>query len=258
MRIAILTDIHGNSLALQAVLDDIETCGCVDEYWFLGDLVAVGHDPIGVMQRLAALPKARFVRGNTDKYVLGGEHPGPSLGEIQNDLPRLEQRLNLVSSMSWTAGALAASGYLPVLKALPLEMRTVLPDGTRVLAVHAAPGNDDGNGIHPATSDAELRELLSGADADLVLVGHTHAPFDRQLDGVRVVNPGSISNPFPPDLRAKYALLKADEGGYTLEFQAAEYDRGAVIEAVQRLQQPMAAYISGYMRGENKPDWLKS
>ncbi|MBN1146379.1 MAG: metallophosphoesterase family protein [Anaerolineales bacterium] len=257
MRIAILTDIHGNSLALGAALDEIEARGGVDEYWFLGDLVALGYDPIAVMQRLAALPKARFVRGNTDKYVLTGVHPGPPLEEIQNDLPRLEQRLRMTSSMSWTAGAVAASGYLPMLAALPLEMRAVLPDGTRALVVHAAPGTDDGNGIHPATTDAELRELLAGVDADLVLVGHTHLPFDRRLDGVRVVNPGSISNSFPPDLRAKYALLIADERGYSLEFCAAEYDREAVVEAVQRLRQPSAAYISRFMRGENKPGWMK-
>jgi predicted phosphodiesterase len=257
MRIAILTDIHGNSLALQAALDDIEKRGGGAEFWFLGDLVALGHDPIGVMQRLAALPKARFVRGNTDKYVLTDEHPGPSLVEIQNDLPRLKQRIRMVSSISWTAGAVAASGYLPILEALPLEMRAVLPDGTRVLAAHAAPGSDDGNGIHPATTDAEMSELLAGVDADLVLVGHTHAPFDRHLGEVRVVNPGSISNSFPPDLRAKYALLVADERGYSLEFHAAEYDREAVIEAIQRLRQPSADYVSGYMRGENKPGWQK-
>ena len=257
MRIAILSDIHGNSLAMGAALNEIEQHGGADEFWFLGDLVAFGHDPIGVMQRLVALPKARFVRGNTDKYVLSGEHPGPSLGEIQSDLQRLEQRLHMVSSISWTAGAVAASGYLPMLEALPLEVRAVLPDGTRVLAAHAAPGADDGNGIHHATTDDELRELLVGVEADLVLVGHTHAPFDRRLDGVRVVNPGSISNSFPPDLRAKYVMLAADERGYTLEFHAAEYDREAVAVAVQRLRQPSAAYISGYMRGENKPGWQK-
>ena len=51
-------------------------------------------------------------------------------------------------------------------------------------------------------NNTQVRPLLTGADADLVFVGHTHVPFDRRIDGVRVVNPGSISNPFPPDLRA--------------------------------------------------------
>jgi predicted phosphodiesterase len=257
MKIAILSDIHGNSIALQAVLADIESQGGVDEYFILGDLVALGHDPVKVMQLLGDLPRARFIRGNTDRYVISGVHPGPSLSEIQNDLPRLEQRLRMTSSMSWTAGAVAASGYLPVLADLPLEMRLTLPDGTRLLAVHAAPGTDDGFGINPTTPDTELRELLSGAEADLVLVGHTHAPFDRTIDGVRVVNPGSVSNPFPPDLRAKYALLFADEHSYSLEFHATDYDRQAVIDAVQRLNHPSVKNISGYMRGEIRPGWFK-
>jgi len=255
MKIAVISDIHGNSIALQAVLTDIENQGGVDEYFILGDLVALGHDPVKVMQLLGELPRARYIRGNTDRYVVSGVHSGPSLSEIQNDLHRLEQRLRMVSSMSWTAGAVAATGYLSKLEELPLEMQMTLPDGTRLLAVHAAPGTDDGFGINPTTPGAKLRELLSGVKADLVLVGHTHAPFDRTVDGVRVVNPGSVSNPFPPDLRAKYALLVADEHSYSLEFHAADYDRQAVIDAVEHLNHPSVKYITGYMRGENKPGW---
>jgi predicted phosphodiesterase len=255
MKIAVLSDIHGNSIALQAVLTDIENQGGVDEYFVLGDLVALGHDPVKVMQLLSDLPRARFIRGNTDRYVVAGDHPGPPLKEIQGDLPRLEQRLRMASSMSWTAGAVASSGYWSILAELSLEIRMPLPDGTRLLAVHAAPGTDDGFGINPTTPDAKLRELLSGVEADLVLVGHTHAPFDHSVDGVRVVNPGSVSNPFPPDLRAKYVLLVAEEHSYSLEFHAVDYDHQAVIDAVMRLNHPSVKYISGYMRGENKPGW---
>jgi predicted phosphodiesterase len=257
MKIAVLSDIHGNSIALQAVLTDIENQGGVDECFVLGDLVALGHDPVKVMQLLGELPQARYIRGNTDRYVVSGFHSGPPLSEVQNDLPRLEQRLRMVSSMSWTAGAVAATGYLSKLEELPLDMRLTLPDGTRLLAVHAAPGTDDGLGVNPTTPDARLRELLSGVEADLILVGHTHSPFDRTIDGMRVFNPGSVSNPFPPDLRAKYALLTAEKHSYSLEFHAADYDHQAVIDALERLNHPSVKYISGYMRGENKPGWLK-
>jgi predicted phosphodiesterase len=257
MKIAVLSDIHGNSIALQAVLTDIEKQGGVEEYLILGDLVALGHDPVKVMQLLGELPRASYIRGNTDRYVVSSVQPGPSLSEIQNDLPRLEQRLRMVSSMSWTAGAVAATGYLSKLEELPLEMRLNLPDGTRLLAVHAAPGTDDGLGVNPITPDPKLRELLAGVEADLILVGHTHAPFDRRINGIRVVNPGSVSNPFPPDLRAKYALLIAEKHCYSLEFHAADYDHQAVIDALERLNHPSVKYISGYMRGENKPGWLK-
>jgi predicted phosphodiesterase len=132
-------------------------------------------------------------------------------------------------------------------------MRLVLPDGTRLLAVHAAPGTDDGDGIRAQASDNELRRLLAEVQADLVLVGHTHIPFNRFVDGVRLVNPGSVSNPFPPDLRASYAILTGDAQGYSIEHHRVDYDRQAVIEAMRRVAHPSEAYITRFMRGENKP-----
>ena len=55
--------------------------------------------------------------------------------------------------------------------------------------------------------------MVSDVEAELVLVGHTHLPFDRTVGNIRVVNPGSVSNPFPPDLRASYVILEADKNG---------------------------------------------
>src|SRR5207237_244774 len=73
--------------------------------------------------------------------------------------------------LGWTIGALADGGWLDWLAALPLEQRLILPDGTRVLAAHTAPGRNHGPGIEPDTSAADLRGMLSGCEADLVLVG---------------------------------------------------------------------------------------
>lgn len=85
MRIALLSDIHGNSIALDAVLADIQTNGGVDEYWILGDLCAIGHDPVGVLERVAQLPNVRFVRGNTDRYTVTGALPNPTFAEVAKD-----------------------------------------------------------------------------------------------------------------------------------------------------------------------------
>lgn len=253
-KIAILSDIHGNTIALDRVLEDIQAQGGADEFWILGDVAALGFDPAGVVARLAALPQARFLRGNTDRYIASGVFPGRPLEEIRHDLPRLEKKLELAAGIGWTTGALAAAGWLPWLEALPLDFRVTLPDGTRLLAVHASPGTDDGHGILARMSDAEVRPLLAGADADLVFVGHTHIPFDRRIDGVRVVNPGSISNPFPPDLRASYAVLTHNSTGHTLEHRRVDYDREAAVAATQRLKQPSAGYIVRHLRGEVQPD----
>ncbi|MBO0795826.1 MAG: metallophosphoesterase family protein, partial [Ktedonobacteraceae bacterium] len=77
MRIAILSDIHGNPIALEAVLADIRAQGGVDAYWVLGDFSALGYDPVTPLQRVADLPNARFVRGNTDRYAVTGDLPMP-------------------------------------------------------------------------------------------------------------------------------------------------------------------------------------
>jgi putative phosphoesterase len=258
MKIAILADIHGNSIALDAVIQDIDESGGVDEYWILGDLVALGADPVGVLERLEALPKALSVRGNTDRFVVSGELPWTRLPDAEEDPALFQLHFRIARSFAWTAGAVAASGGLARLGQLPLEMRRQLPDGTRVLAVHAQPGADDGTGIHPKLSDEELAEILSSSEADLVFVGHTHTPFDRTVGNLRVVNPGSVSNPFPPELSAGYALLEAQEAGYELAFKRAEYDRESVIKAAREVDHPSAEYIIGFMKGENRPDWIKS
>jgi putative phosphoesterase len=66
---------------------------------------------------------------------------------------------------------------------------------------------------------------MKDADADLVLAGHTHLPLDRTVGGIRLVNPGSISNPFPPDLQASYVILEADENRYETSNRRVGYDR---------------------------------
>lgn len=70
MRIALLSDIHGNPLALDAVLADIAERGGVDAYWVLGDFSSMGYDPVGVLERVTKLPNAFFTRGNHDRQAV--------------------------------------------------------------------------------------------------------------------------------------------------------------------------------------------
>jgi predicted phosphodiesterase len=255
-RIAILADIHGNSIALEAVLSDIALRGGADRFWLLGDLVAIGPDPVGVLERLVRLDNARFVRGNTDRYLVDGSQPWPNQADVDRDPALAPLYLEVVRSFAWTAGAVGATGWLPWLAALPLEFRATLPDGTRVLAVHASPGDDDEPGIHRNLEASELEARTVGADCGLLLVGHTHAPFDLTVGQMRVVNPGSVSNPLPPDLRAAYGLLHARRDEYELEFRRVDYDRARVVELTERVGHPGAAFIARFMRGEIRSGWM--
>ncbi len=257
MRIAILSDIHGNSVALDAVLADIAAQGSIAAYWVLGDLVAMGPDPVGVMQRLCALPNLQALRGNTDRWLTDVHNEFPltpdaiSQGEQNNESSPLE----LAYSMVWTQGALTASGDLAWVVNLPLEYRTVLPDGTRVLCVHAAPGQDDGDGIRPVMSDAQVAAALAGAEAALIFVGHTHWALDRTVNGTRVVNLGSVSLPVLPDLRASYVLLDADVQGYRLTLRKVDYDHQQVIDQLQTQKHPACSTICGFLQGKRRPFW---
>jgi predicted phosphodiesterase len=257
LKVAILADIHGNSIALNKVVEDIQSMGGVDEYWFLGDFVAIGHDPLGVLERITNLSNTRFILGNTDRYIHTGELPWPQFADIKKEPALAQLHIQVARSFSWTTGAIGASGWLPWFKELPLDTRFILPDRSSVLAVHAAPGTDDGMGISFNISDGDLLELVSDVEAELVLVGHTHLPFDRTVGKIRVVNPGSVSNPFPPDLRAGFAILEADSNGYKIDHRRVDYDREAVIKAAREVNHPAFEYITRFMKGENKKDWMK-
>src|SRR6266508_2341601 len=110
------------------------------------------------LARLAALPSARIVRGNTDRYLVTGDRPpdAPSLAAAQAEPAKLPQLVEVEQSLTWAQGYLAATGWLDWLAALPVEQRLTLPDGTRLLGVHASPGHDDGPGLDPAAPDETL------------------------------------------------------------------------------------------------------
>lgn len=248
MRVAIFSDIHGNPIALDAVLADIQEQGGVDEYWVLGDFSAVGYDPVTVLERLRELPNVQCTRGNTDRYTIMGQQPELLMAMAEKDPQGLPKMLEAVAGFGWTRGYVCAKGWWDWLATLPLDLRVTLPDGTRFLGVHAAPGLDDGPGIHPDLNDDELLALVESAEADLICVGHTHRPLERVVNGIHVVNLGSVSNPVTDGLRASYVLLDAQDSGYQLSFRKVEYDRQAVIEAVRKAHTPAAEYIIHFMR----------
>lgn len=249
MRLGLLSDIHGNRIALEAVLADGTEQG-VDAWWALGDLVAIGPDPLPTLELLTNVRNLEVTRGNTDRYVVTGDRPPPYPAEVAANPELLGLFASVEGSFSWTRGALSAHGWLEWLAALPLEIRTTLPDGTGVLGVHASPGRDEGAGITPDRPEPELREALAGAGAQLVCAGHTHRPTDRQIGPVHAVNLGSVSNPLTDDLRASYVIIHAQGDGHRVEHRRVAYDHEAVLERVARSGHPAADYVASFQRGE--------
>jgi predicted phosphodiesterase len=249
MKLGLISDVHGNRVALDAVVADGRGQG-VDSWWVLGDIVAVGPEPVATLEAVARLPNLRATAGNTERYVLGGDRPPPHRADVLARPELFDVFVAVESSFSWTRGALAAHGWLDWLADLPLEVRVEFPDGTRVLGVHASPGRDDGAGITPDRPTGELRDALAGAAADIVCAGHTHRPTDRLVDGVRAVNLGSVSNPITDDLRAGYVIVHADRQGHRVEHRRVGYDRDECLARIARSGHPQADYIASFQRGD--------
>lgn len=245
MRLAILSDVHGNIVALDAVLADIQAQGDVDEYWILGDLVDAGPAPVAVLKRLSLLDNVTCIRGNTDRYVVEADanrfnRPG--------DPP--EFNLEAAGSIAWTQGVVTQAGWFDWLTQLPEEVSAVLPDGTTVTGVHAAPGRDTGLGFHTELRESEFACVIGDCDADVLFGGHHHKPLDIRIGSQRILNVGSVSLHYPPDLRASYVILSADSAGYAIEHRRVDYDHEAVIEAVEYLRHPGRNYIISLLRGQ--------
>jgi predicted phosphodiesterase len=219
VRVAAITDVHGNLEALDAVLAD--ALG-VDAYWFLGDLVAHGPRPAECVRRVRALPGLVAVRGNTDRYTLTAP-PDPVMG----------------ASFDWTRAALSADDRT-WLGGLPIEARP--RDG--VLMVHASPGRDDGPGLDPHDGDeASVARGFTSDAAEVIVVGHTHHPEERRLAGAHVVNPGSVSLPRTSDARTRYAILTSTDGGWSVEHRTVPYDRDAVLADLAAGDHPSADWL---------------
>jgi len=249
MMLGLLSDVHGNRVALDAVVADGRHRG-VDTWWVLGDFAAIGPEPVATLESLASLPNVRFVQGNTDRYVVTGERPPPTEADARAD-PRLRATFDAVErSFSWTQDQLAQTPWLTWLADLDLELREVLPDGTKVVGVHVLPGRDDGPGITPHRPESELVDAFHDVNAEIVVAGHTHQPTDRWVGRVRAVNLGSVSNPVTDDLRASYVIVHADRQGYVLEHRRVSYDHDKFLSVVKRSGHPESGFIASFQLGQ--------
>jgi len=261
MRYGVIADVHGNEVALRAVLDDAAGCG-VDRWWVLGDLVLFGPRPAETLQLLQSLPGVEMLRGNTDRYVLTGQQPAPHATAADAAVSvDLVERYGLVAAgIGWTRGVLCQAGLLDALKRLPGELRLDLPDGTRVLGVHASPSADDGPGIKPGPSDEQLGRLLAGCAADIVIGGHTHRAADRSIGRIRALNPGSTGIPERPG-EAGWLLLdldgdperlgapKRDCASVGVEHRTVAFDVDAVVGDLRARLHPNAEFLEAILTG---------
>lgn len=252
MKLGIIADVHGNDVALRAVLKDAERLG-VDRWWALGDLVLFCPRPAEVLELLLGLPCIAMLRGNTDRYVLTSEQPAPhaTAADAARSVDLVERYAAMAAGTAWTRGVLDQAGLLDVLISLPEQLRLRLPSGTSVLGVHASPRADDGPGIAPHIADEELGALLAESSADVVIGGHTHVATDRAVGGIRALNPGSAG--LPRTKGAASWLLVEDSGDEMVAtHRSVPYDVQAVVSDLRQRRHPNAGFITSILTGDRQ------
>lgn len=227
MRVAILSDIHGNAVALDAVLADLASRGPFDEVVVAGDLVWSGPRPREVIDRVQAL-RAFVIRGNTDAFFDGAEPPeGKDPGRF-------------TAHLTWMLAQLGPE-RVNYLRALPFGHIITPAPGHDLLVVHANP-KDMEQAIMRKATDADLDDLLlDGARMPAwraLAFGHIHTPFVRTWRDRLLVNVASVGLPMDGDHRAAYAILTwehASRGGgaWRAEHRRVAYPTAVVVHEMR-------------------------
>jgi predicted phosphodiesterase len=234
MRLAIVSDIHGNLTALEAVAADIARRG-VDRVVHGGDVALIGARPAEVIDRVLELGWPGVV-GNTDELLW---RPAELAVQLRS-APKLEPLLRMLFE-TYAPATLERIGdeRLALLRGLPAS-RSIGETGL----LHASPG-DLWRAVMPDADDEELGATYGGVGREVVVYGHIHRPFVRHIGELTVANAGSVGLPFDGDSRASYLVVE-DRGAETMRV---EYAIDREVAALRQSGYPDADRIAEMLRG---------
>jgi len=233
MRIGVMSDIHGNAVALDAVLADVASHP-VDAWVCLGDAVQGGAQPLSVVERLGELG-CPVIMGNADAFVLTGRSEAEAITDP------------LKAVADWTAEQLGPHGLDVLRTFVPTHEVDLGPAGS-LLCFHGSPRSYD-EVLLPETPADDLRRALQGADASVMCGGHTHLQWTTTVDGRCFFNPGSVGlayNRHLPRERfyfypvAEFAVLAVRDGSVRLEFCQVPFDLDAFESTIRASGHPQA------------------
>lgn len=244
MRVGLISDIHGNRLALDAVVSELEREG-VDRIVCLGD-VAVGPQPAEALEGIRELG-CPVVMGNWDAAFLEG------MPEMRDEVGR-----KLVEIGEWWVSFLSPGdrefmrGFAPTVE---LEL-----DGTRAVCFHGSPHSYN-DWIFATTPEEELRPMLDGFDLPVLIGGHTHVQMIRRFKEAVIVNPGSVGLPFrewwPRPVRispwAEYGLLESNDGRLSIDLRRTPFDVDAFLAMSLESGMPHAEWWAASWATDQKP-----
>ena len=247
MRLAVMSDIHGNLTAFEAALADLEAVGAPDKLWVLGDLAAFGPCPAECIQRTQSLvdtygkDNVRLIRGNTDRdLVHGTRHPQAALEDAAQYADFIAEMAAINRALLWNLSQISFDDYT-FLNKLDHETRLDVPGYGHVIGYHGIPGNDEGR-LTPETPDDEARDALLDREGRLGIGAHIHIQMDRDLGDWRLVNDGSVGMSNQNPGQAQWVLLTFADGDVTVDLRNVPYDVDAFINDLRA-------------SGHPEPDW---
>ncbi len=240
MRIALISDIHGNIVSLEAVLSDIKKQN-VDQTICLGDVATLGPQPVAVMDRIREL-SIDCILGNHDFFLLE-----PSVLHEYMDAPWF------ADSIAWCAQQLRPQDFNFIRSFKPI-IEIPMPDQHKLLCFHGSPKSNT-DIILAMTPPTTVDELLGGHKATVMVGGHTHMQMMRQHKGIMLVNAGSVGMPFEQALfiHAPRYLPWAEYAIVTCQNDVVSVDLRRVPVSVKDLV--LAAENSGF---PDSSDWVKN
>ena len=221
MKIAIISDIHANFQALEAVLEDIKNHNC-DKVFCLGDLALAGPEPQKVVDYIQKQDWT-IIQGNTDKLI------SDYSDEVYQNVAKIFPVMANALADDVKILTLEQINYL---RNLPPEKELNI-ENIKILLVHGSPrrNNED---ILPNMPLDKIEEIIAETDADLIFCGHTHVPCGYQTNKKQtVVNVGSVGRPMTTEPKACYCIVNFENGEFTIEHRLINYDREKAAQIIK-------------------------
>jgi putative phosphoesterase len=235
MKLAFISDIHGNAIALEAVIEDMKRKP-VDQIYVLGDLCYRGPEPKRSLELIRSL-QTKVIKGNADEWVVRGVQQG----EVPDKVLELMNR-----ERDWTVSQLD-QGDLEYLQSLPTELKLEV-EGVSLHAFHATPESLF-DIVLPGSEDELLRDkLMSAADTDVYIYAHIHKPYIRYLNGKVLMNIGSVGLPFDGLAMASYAIVEVVGGNIGTSIERVRYPVEAVVARYEEVNYPNKEMMTQIVR----------
>jgi len=235
MRIAFISDVHGNSVALEKVIMDINRKN-IDQIVILGDICFRGPDPKKSLDLVRSL-SAKVIKGNADEWIVRGIRRG--------EVP--DGAFEIMSQEREFGKSLLHEEDLQYLKNLPTDIK-LTADEYEIHCFHATPHNLFQNIMPDASDETFAKEILTDCKSDIFLYGHIHRPFIRYVNGKIIMNPGSVGLPFDGMPLASYGIIEVEGKNVQTEIHRVEYDIKQVIKMYEKNDYPNIGQMALVLR----------